>query len=94
MRVTTGTREHEVFFAISDTGPGIKPEDMERIFWPFFTTKGEYAAAGSALASVKGTGLGLSVSRSIVKSHQGRIEVQNAADGGALFTVMLPAGLG
>jgi hypothetical protein len=62
-----------------DSGPGIEPDNMERIFDPFFTAKS------------KGTGLGLSISRRIVQEHGGEIEVRNAPDGGAAFSVYLPA---
>src|SRR5215475_4622439 len=65
---------------ISDTGPGIAPEDLTHIFDPFFTTK----EVG------KGTGLGLSVARRIVEEHDGWIEVSNREEGGAAFTVWLP----
>jgi signal transduction histidine kinase len=66
--------------AISDTGPGIAPEIIGRIFDPFYTTKpvGE------------GTGLGLSISYEIVKKHGGHIRAENAPGGGATFTVSVP----
>lgn len=65
---------------VSDTGAGIAPEDLERIFDAFYTTKdiGE------------GTGLGLAVSRRIVEEHGGTIEAANNENGGATFTVFLP----
>jgi signal transduction histidine kinase len=66
---------------ISDTGPGIQPELVERVFDPFFTTKD-----GS-----QGTGLGLSVARAIVEDHGGTIEAASARAGGAAFRVTLPA---
>ena len=66
--------------AIKDTGTGIKAENMENIFLPFFTTKPE----------VKGTGLGLSVSYGIVKNHQGEIQVSSQLGKGTTFTVLLP----
>ncbi|MBK7393189.1 MAG: HAMP domain-containing protein [Chloracidobacterium sp.] len=70
-----------VVVEISDTGTGIAPDNLERIFDPFYTTKdiGE------------GTGLGLSVSRRIVEEHGGIIEASNNADEGASVTVYLPA---
>lgn len=70
----------EVWISIRDSGPGIDAEAMPRIFDPFFTTK----PVGT------GTGLGLSISYGIVKKHGGRIEVANGAEGGAIFTVVLP----
>jgi signal transduction histidine kinase len=69
-----------VVVEISDTGTGIAPDSLERIFEPFYTTKpiGE------------GTGLGLSVSRRIVEEHGGIIEASNNATNGARFTIYLP----
>jgi two-component system, NtrC family, sensor kinase len=65
---------------VEDTGPGIPPNLLERIFNPFFTTK----PTGS------GTGLGLSISLGIVREHEGRIWAENAAQGGARFVIELP----
>jgi signal transduction histidine kinase len=65
---------------IRDTGRGIAPENLDKLFTPFFTTK----------ASGEGTGLGLYVSRGIVEAHGGYIRVENAEGGGAVFTIELP----
>jgi len=65
---------------VSDTGKGMTTEQMEKIFFPFYTTK----EVG------KGTGLGLSVSLSIVEAMGGRIEAQSLAGAGSSFTVVLP----
>src|SRR5262245_35438334 len=67
---------------IADDGPGIPPEDLPRIFNPFFTTK----------APGEGRGLGLSVAYSIVAEHDGRLRADNRAEGGAVFVVDLPLG--
>ena len=64
----------------ADNGPGIAGENLPRIFDPFFTTK----PVG------KGTGLGLAISHGIVEHHGGRLEAGNGADGGAVFTLVLP----
>jgi len=63
---------------ISDTGPGIPQEIQNKIFEPFFTTK------------EGGTGLGLSVSYSIIKKHQGDIEVESKPGKGSIFRIKLP----
>jgi signal transduction histidine kinase len=65
---------------VSDTGSGIAPENLHRIYDPFFTTK----------AARKGTGLGLSVTYGIIQEHGGSIEVSNRRTGGASFRVELP----
>ncbi len=65
---------------VADTGEGIQPEIMDRIFTPFFTTKG-----------TRGTGLGLSVAESLVRSRGGSIKVQSVPGGGATFLLMIPA---
>lgn len=61
-----------------DTGSGIPPENLKRIFDPFYTTK------------VNGTGLGLSTSYGIVSSHHGEIQVQSQVGRGTRFTILLP----
>lgn len=67
-------------FSVSDTGSGIPPEILDRIFDPYFTTKkvGE------------GTGLGLSVSAGIVQNHHGLIEAESSPGQGTVFRVYLP----
>lgn len=69
-----------VCISVADTGTGIPAEVAEKIFQPFFTTKGD-----------KGTGLGLSTCQSIAKSHGGFITVQSEPGAGARFEVFLPA---
>ncbi|MFH1214962.1 MAG: ATP-binding protein [Pseudomonadota bacterium] len=78
--ITTENRGKEIAILIGDTGIGIKPEDMDKIFEPFFSTK----------PTVKGTGLGLSVSYGIIKRHGGRIEVESKPGRGTIFTILLP----
>jgi PAS domain S-box-containing protein len=80
IKVSTWQENDRVAVAIKDNCMGIKPEQMEHIFRPFYTTKPE----------VKGTGLGLSVSYGIVKKHHGEIRVESQPGEGATFTVLLP----
>jgi signal transduction histidine kinase len=63
---------------VSDTGRGIAPDSLPKIFKPFFTTRKE------------GTGLGLPLAKGIVESHGGRIEVTSAPGQGAQFEIRLP----
>ncbi len=69
-----------VAIELHDTGKGIPPELAEKIFLPFFTTKGKG----------KGSGLGLAVSKRIVEEHGGSIQFANNSTGGVTFTIMLP----
>ena len=78
--ISTGFDDSEAWIAIADTGCGIAPENLNRIFDPFYTTK----PVG------QGTGLGLSVSHSIVRKHGGRIDVDSEPGKGTRFTVRLP----
>jgi two-component system cell cycle sensor histidine kinase/response regulator CckA len=70
-----------VLLEVSDEGVGIPPEDLEKIFQPFYSTKQE---AG-------GSGLGLAVSLGIVKDHDGWIEIESGTRGRTVFRVYLPA---
>jgi hypothetical protein len=67
--------------SVTDTGKGIREEDVDRIFEPFFTTREQG----------NGTGLGLSIAQGIVKSHMGFITVQSIVGEGTTFRVYLPA---
>ena len=78
--VKTEVRQGYVAVRFQDSGQGIAPENQERIFEPFFSTK----------SAVKGTGLGLSVSYGIVTRHGGTIEVESTPGIGSTFTVLLP----
>jgi len=84
LTLRTGGDNGMVQISVSDTGVGIPPEELDRIFEAFYTTKPEG----------EGTGLGLSICRRIVEEHGGRIEVESEVQRGSTFTVLLPAGEG
>jgi C4-dicarboxylate-specific signal transduction histidine kinase len=71
----------ELAITIDDNGTGIAPENLERLFTSFFTTKSD------------GMGIGLAICRTIVEAHGGAIAAQNLEGGGARFTVRLPPAL-
>ena len=78
--VRTWNDDASIFISVADTGCGIKPEAINRVFEPFYTTKD----VG------KGTGLGLSIAYDILKKHDGDIAVQSEVDKGTAFTVRIP----
>jgi signal transduction histidine kinase len=76
--LSAGAVDDGAAFVIVDDGPGIEPENLERIFNPFFTTRPE------------GTGLGLAIVHRIVEAHAGRVRVQSRKGEGTTFTVWIP----
>lgn len=78
--IRTGTRGDNVFVEIEDTGNGIPPENINRVFDPGFTTKGVGV----------GTGLGLSICYNIINKHRGIIQVESHEGKGSLFRLLLP----
>jgi signal transduction histidine kinase len=80
LAVSTSADDAVARIEVADTGQGIHPENLARIYDPFFTTKG----------ARKGTGLGLSVTYGIVREHGGTIEVESEPGVGTRFQVELP----
>jgi two-component system, NtrC family, sensor kinase len=70
----------EVEILIEDNGPGIRPEELGKVFEPFHTTR----------VSSQGTGLGLPVSRGIVEEHRGSMRLENRSEGGLRVSIILP----
>jgi signal transduction histidine kinase len=68
-----------VELVIADSGPGVSPDDKEKLFLPYFSTKN------------RGTGLGLAIVSHIVAEHNGQIRVEDNQPVGARFTIELPA---
>jgi len=79
VRVTARREGEAVVFSVTDSGPGISPEDLPRVFEPYFTTK------------EGGTGLGLAIARRIAEEHGGRLDLESTPGRGATFTLRLPA---
>jgi len=80
LTLSTSADNSQVKVEVQDTGCGISPENMRKLFTPFFTTKGKG----------KGVGLGLAVAYGIIQRHQGKIEVQSKEGAGTTFTISIP----
>lgn len=82
LTISLGTENGQARIRFADTGQGIAPENLEKIFNPFFTTRQE------------GTGLGLAITHRIVQSHGGRLEVESRLGEGTTLTLYLPLAAG
>ena len=80
IRIEQGRADGNVLVQVRDTGPGIDPEKVERVFEPFYTTK------------TSGVGMGLSICRSIIHGHGGRLWAEVNEPRGAAFLFTLPPG--
>ncbi len=81
LHVDIRAQDSSVELRFRDTGTGIPPEDLTRVFEFLFTTKGE-----------EGTGYGLAISKDIVEEHGGTLSVQSEVGKGSMFVVRLPFG--
>jgi len=84
VELIAGPYENGVCMEVCDTGAGIKPDQLKRVFEKF------YQADNQKSASAKGTGLGLAIAKEIVEAHQGRIMVGSVVGKGTTFTLYLP----
>jgi two-component system, NtrC family, sensor histidine kinase HydH len=80
VRVRVAQKSGALVIEVADSGSGVKPEDRDKIFEPFFTGK------------TRGTGLGLAIAKRVVELHSGSIRVDEASGGGALFRIEIPHG--
>jgi signal transduction histidine kinase len=76
--ISSYEKDDRVVIEISDNGPGIPPENMNRVFMPFFTTKKE------------GTGMGLALTQRIIADHGGSIELKSTHGVGTSFFLSFP----
>ena len=86
VRLSTARRGDSVLIIVADSGPGIPPEDLTRVFERFYRVDKSRSRPG-------GTGLGLAIVKHLVELHGGTATAENRPGGGALFTVTLPASL-
>ncbi len=85
VRVAFDRQSQMLDLVVRDSGSGMAPETLRKIFDPYFTTKSGPDATGKG-----GTGLGLSMCRDIIEAHQGRIRVESTPGRGTAFTLKLP----
>jgi signal transduction histidine kinase len=78
LTLSATAREDKVEIRVADTGEGLTPEECERLFTPYYTTKQH------------GTGLGLAIVQSVIADHNGAIAVESRVGGGATFVITLP----
>ncbi|HJX85685.1 MAG TPA: HAMP domain-containing sensor histidine kinase, partial [Candidatus Angelobacter sp.] len=78
LTMRTSTLDKRAIFELSDTGAGLTPEECERLFTPYYTTKQH------------GTGLGLAIAQSVISDHHGTISVSSTKDEGTTFHIELP----
>jgi signal transduction histidine kinase len=83
IQVEVRGEEHDVFVSVKDTGPGIEPSALERIFDEF-----EQSSAGTRQRT--GTGLGLSITRRLVHQHSGTVRAESVLGEGSTFLIRLP----
>ena len=86
IRIAPDAAAGTVDLTVRDTGSGIPPEVLPRIFDRYFTTKQGPDASGKG-----GTGVGLAACREIIEAHQGKIRVESTVGVGTAFTLKLPA---
>ncbi|HAW50595.1 TPA: hypothetical protein DCX16_06575 [bacterium] len=80
LTITTKFEEGQVIITFQDTGHGIPKKDINKVFEPFFTTKKK-----------EGVGLGMAISRRIIETHDGKIDVESEVEKGTIFTIKLPS---
>ncbi len=84
VRVAVTAANDEAVIAVSDAGPGVSPEEAERLFEPFYRGKASHATGAA------GVGLGLAISRVLVQRQGGRISLNGSSQEGATFSMHLP----
>lgn len=84
VRISTASDEAHIIISVEDSGIGIPPQDIDRIFERF------YVVNKSRTRSIGGTGLGLSIVKHIIERHNGKIEVKSEINKGSTFKILLP----
>jgi two-component system phosphate regulon sensor histidine kinase PhoR len=87
IRLEASRQDHSTVITVADSGPGIPAEDLTRVFERFYRVDKSRARPG-------GTGLGLAIVKHLVELHKGEAKAANRPEGGAVFTIRLPASIG
>jgi PAS domain S-box-containing protein len=82
--ISVNQRDHQAVLRVADTGIGIDPDDLPRIFDRF------YKANKARPTGIGGTGLGLSIVKQVIEAHQGTVQVESVPDHGTTFTIHMP----
>jgi len=90
LSIRTAVSDDLVAVDVQDSGRGIPPEALEKIFLPFYSTKGVHADGNSPESRLQGTGLGLSVVSRLVEQAGGKISVESRTGEGTRFRIVLP----
>ncbi|MFF8281221.1 sensor histidine kinase [Streptomyces albus] len=85
VRIGVGTTGEHTVLEVEDRGPGLSPQDRDRVFDRFYRTDGSRARTGNG-----GSGLGLAIAQSLVTAHNGRIALDTAPGAGCTFRILLP----
>lgn len=86
LTISAAVNPHDIEILVSDTGHGISPDNLERIFESFYSTKDQETAAKNG-----GAGLGLAFCKTVIESHNGKIRAESEAGCGATFVITLPS---
>jgi signal transduction histidine kinase len=82
--ITANVKDNGVAVSVRDFGPGIEPDDIEKVFGKFYRGKSQ------AVTKYRGSGLGLAISKGIIEAHNGKIWCESGPGKGTKFTFFLP----
>jgi two-component system sensor histidine kinase KdpD len=84
IEISTSIKEESILFSIKDKGPGIMPDESDKLFQKYYR--------GRLLTTERGLGLGLAICRKVIEAHGGKIWAENRIEGGAVIHFILPGG--
>jgi len=90
LRIATSVSDGQIVVEIEDSGVGIREEDRDKIFSPFYTTKPLHPAKGQDNNAPRGTGLGLSLAQNLLEPYRASIDFKSEPGKGTCFTIKIP----